>query len=192
MSRVRRDAYHAARLLQNELGRIASKRERAIAKANGDFQLELIQAVSSSSASTLKLVVAVLREDVGQLHLSRALETTISANDDGHERETEPPLFELRSRVAPSEPSPPTEVSGDWVSGDGSGTALPPIDAEFEEVARLPEPLVFDDEPVAPEIVFEGRRYRYPEPGENAASLASGEVVAADEAGEPIQLGAAP
>ncbi len=64
MSKVLRDADHAARLLQGELARIASKRERTITKANGDFQLELIQAVHEAPPSTLKLVRQVLREEL--------------------------------------------------------------------------------------------------------------------------------
>lgn len=199
MSRVARDAYHAGRLLQGELCRIASKRERAIAKANGAFQLDLIQALAGADRMTVNLVVRVLREDAGQLYLSRALETALESgpavandsDDDEHERATEPPVYELRQRLAPSEPVPRTEVSGDWVTGDGAGQPLPPIDAEFEEAADAGEPFD-DDEPAAPELVFQGYRYRYPEPGENAASLASGEVVAADDAGQPIRLGAAP
>jgi hypothetical protein len=190
MSRTQRDTYHAARALQSTLARIASKRDRAISKANADFQLELIQTVTSSAAPIVRLVRQVLREDVGQLHLSRALEATVESvrdaandsDDDEHERVTEAP-FELAARHAPSEPVPRTEVSGDWVTGDGSGTALPPIDAEFEEAASDPE---------TPEIVFEGYRYRYPDPGENAATLGNGEVVAADDRDRPIRLGAAP
>ncbi len=84
---------------------------------------------------------------------------------------------------------PRTEVSGDWVTGDGSGRALPPIDAEFEEVSPGAGD---DDEPQAPELVVDGYRYRYPEPGENAATLPNGHVVAADDAGQPVRLGASP
>jgi hypothetical protein len=175
MSRAPRDAYHAARLLQNELARIAGKRERQIGRANGEFQLELMHTVAGAERPTLALVVQVLREDASQMHLTRALETLLgaeskSANDE--RRDTEPPPFELRR------PAPLPERMSDGGPGlleplpasayAPGATALEPIDAEFEEAA--------DDE------LPQG--YRYPEPGEPAIELPDGRIVA-DTSGPP-------
>ena len=165
MSRAPRDAYHAARLLQNELARIALKRERQIGKANSDFQLELIQAVSGAAPSALQLVRQVLREDASQMHLASALSTLLAdgrptppaaLEDERSERETEPPIALTAARVLSR-----VEHAG---IGAGGGDDEP-IDAEFEEVSDS-GPGVDDD------------GYRYPEPGEPAIELPDGRVVA--------------
>ncbi len=185
MSRAPRDAYHAARLLQNELARLSSKRERQISKANGDFQLELIGAIAAAEPSTLKLVAQVLREDGAQVHLSRALETAIKAsqpeNDDGdaHERKTDPPppVFELR-RPAPAATFAPDVLPANGRvltraehAGIGAGGGDDePIDAEFDGPVIDAE---FDD----PGVDGPPTGYRYPDAGEPAMQLPDGTIV---------------
>lgn len=216
MSRVQRDAYHAARLVQNELTRIAAKRERRISQANADFQLELRQAVADADLPVVKLVAQVLREDSSQLHLSQSLETVladeteITWSDDEHERQTEPPP--LPPRAPSTLPGSAELAPSSMPAPDGNAAwgmpAVPPaprtpsapalagaLDVPVIEQAR--DDVVIDGEfeeaePAEGEVVVAGYRYRYPEAGENAAQLPSGEVVAANEAGQPIRVGASP
>lgn len=175
MSKVTRDAYHAARLLQNELTRLGAKRERSISNANAAFQLDLREAVVGVKPSTLQLVRQVLREDVSQRHLSLSLETLLDTvgiagaiggeENDVHERPTDAPealalTDQVETRPSSLPPPPPSGPDGNeaWGMSPALAGAL-----------DVPGDSVEGDLPVG---------YRYPEPGEPATQLPDGTVVA--------------
>lgn len=180
MSKPQRDAYHAARLLQNELTRLEAKRMRAITKANSDFQLDLLGTIRGADPATLKLVRQVLREDVTHRHVSFALETAHEAetDDDAHERQTDAPtpmqlVDEVEGRPSSIPPPPPSEPELDGNERWGLRPA-PRVLAGALDVGTEPS----NDSDLPP-------GYRYPEPGEPATQLPDGRVVALEDGAPP-------
>jgi hypothetical protein len=154
------DALDAAKRLHGVVGRLAERRERHVHKATGEFQLDLLAAISDVPDEILDMVTRAVAMDPGQAYLQLALSIAVDERNDRrglrvsntersrvdhHEAETErPPSYE------------PFDIEGD----EGA-------------LADLPDPqpsrMDGDDAPG-----------RYPEPGEPATVLPDGTTVALD------------
>jgi hypothetical protein len=156
------DALEAAKRLHAVVGRLAERRERHVLKATGEFQLDLLAAISEAPDEILEMVTRAVAMDPGQAYLQLALSIAVDERNDrrglrraGRTGDTE------RSRVDHHEAETERPPSYETFELEGDAGALDDLPAP------QPSPMDGDDAPG-----------RYPEPGEPATLLPDGTVVA--------------
>lgn len=171
-----RDVLDEAKRLRGALMRLAARRERLVQKANGDFQLELLAAISEADTEILGLVQRALAFDCEEHYLQHAVQLAIDERNerlrrsgDAAECETERPPSTLNAveAAAMMRSTPPPRFEAFEIE-DAPG-ALADLPAQIES------PMDSDDAPAH-------GRYRYPEPGEPAMQLPDGSIVAIEDA----------
>lgn len=152
-------AFHQADLLDGRIRRLDARRLRQIEAVNSAFDADLLVMLQGAAPWLRKMVRAAVVNDAAKSHLAKELDAALEKLDP-HERETDAPEpLELGAPPVPRMPRPPSRLLRPALDEQ-------PQDGNDEWGLATPEP-----DP-----------HRYPEPGEAATLLPSGEVVAAESA----------
>lgn len=163
-------AYREAQLLDGRLRRLQARRERQKAAIDSAFTADLLAMMQAGQPWLRAMVRQSIANDVGQGALLAAIDAAEVALDP-HERETDAPE--------------PVELLNTAANDGNAEWGMPPEMAvrEAEGQEELPEIPEGHYPPGAQRLQPPGaQRLRYPEPGEAATVLPSGEVVAAGSA----------
>lgn len=176
-ARKRGGVLHDAKLLQGQLVRLAERRERRVSRATGEFEIDLIAAISAQPLAIARMVLQAVSLDQSQAFLQRALAEALVQQSE---------LLRAKRAAAETEPAPPPDEVDD--SFEATFRPPPPI---MPPPPRLPVMPVFDDDTDEPDdidalertVVAADSLLRYPEPGEPARMLPDGSVVAVSDGG---------